>query len=59
MIIQRLSSRQKSYDPSVEFEINSLLNKLLRLVMFVEFIMLKVGIKFFAGGSLLVLAQKL
>ena len=59
MIIQRLSSRQASYDPSVEFEINSLLNKLLRLVMFVEFIMLKVGIRFFAGGSLLVLAQKL
>lgn len=59
MIIQRSSSRQKSYDPSVEFEINSLLNKLLRFVMFIEFIMLKAGIRFFAGGSLLVLAQKL
>ena len=59
MIIQRSSSRQKPYDPSVEFEINSILNKLLRLVMFVEFIMLNAGIRFFAGGSLLVLAQKL
>ena len=58
MIIQRWASRQESYDPSVEFEINSLLNKLFRLIMLVEFNMLKVGIKFFAGGSLLVLAQK-
>lgn len=59
MIIQRFSSRQEPYDPVAEFEINSLLNKFLRSIMFVEFMMLKSGIRFFAGGSLLVLAQKL
>jgi SAM-dependent methyltransferase len=58
MAPQRLSSRNQSYNPDDEFKISSLLNAALYLVMQLELILLRLGLRFPAGGSLLLLARK-
>lgn len=58
MAVQRLSSRQQNYNPNDEFKIHPLLNIALYLVMQLELILLRSGLRFPAGGSLLLLARK-
>ena len=58
MALQRLSSRNQHYNPDDEFKISPLLNAALYLVMQLELILLRLGLRFPAGGSLLVLARK-
>ena len=58
MIWQRLLLRKKSYELDDEFNISPLINACLWFCMQVEFILLKHGVRFPAGGSLLVVAKK-
>jgi hypothetical protein len=58
MALQRLSSRNQNYNPDDEFKINSGFNAALYLVMQLEFTLLRLGLRFPAGGSLLLLARK-
>jgi len=58
MALQRTSSRKKQYDPDSEFKISPPLNFLLYLVMQIELVLLRLGLRFPAGGSLLLLARK-
>jgi SAM-dependent methyltransferase len=58
MALQRLSSRNQSYNPDDVFKISPLLNALLYLVMRFELILLRLGLRFPVGGSLLLLARK-
>lgn len=58
MALQRLSLRNKDYDPDNEFKIEAILNSVLYLVMQLEFTLLRLGLRFPAGGSLLLLARK-
>lgn len=58
MAWQRMSSRSKQYDPDSEFKINPLLNQFLYLIMKVELVFLRLGLRFPVGGSLLLLAHK-
>lgn len=58
MALQRLSSRNQNYNPDDEFKINAVLNAALYLVMQLEFTLLRLGLRFPAGGSLLLLARK-
>lgn len=58
MALQRLSSRNQNYNPDDEFKISPLLNTALYLVMQLELILLRLGLRFTAGGSLLLLARK-
>jgi SAM-dependent methyltransferase len=58
MALQRYFSRNNEYNPDDEFKISPLLNLLLYLVMQVEFVLLRGGLRFPAGGSLLLLARK-
>ncbi|MCS5706442.1 class I SAM-dependent methyltransferase [Synechococcus sp. FGCU-3] len=58
MALHRVSQRNNDYNPDDEFRISPLLNSLLYLVMFVERLLLKLGLRFPAGGSLLLLAHK-
>lgn len=58
MALQRISSRKKQYDLDSEFRINPFLNGLLCLLMQIESILLRLGVRFPAGGSLLLLARK-
>ena len=58
MALQRLSSRNQNYNPDDEFKINSVLNAALYLVMQLELTLLRLGLRFPAGGSLLLLARK-
>jgi SAM-dependent methyltransferase len=59
MALQRLSPRNQNYNPDDEFKISPLLNAALYLVMQLELILLRLGLRFPAGGSLLLLARKL
>lgn len=58
MALQRLSTRNLNYNPDDEFKISRLMNTALYLVMQLELTLLKVGLRFPAGGSLLLLARK-
>jgi SAM-dependent methyltransferase len=58
MALQRLSSRNQDYNPDDEFQISPLLNTALYLVMQLELRLLQIGVRFPAGGSLLMLARK-
>jgi len=58
MALQRLSSRNQNYNPDDEFKISPLLNAALYLVMQLELALLRLGLRFPAGGSLLLLARK-
>jgi len=58
MALQRLSTRNQNYSPDDEFKISPLLNAALYLVMLLELALLRLGLRFPAGGSLLLLARK-
>ena len=59
MTLQRIAySKHSSYNPDNQFKINWLLNKVLYLVMQFELILLRLGVRFPVGGSLLLLASK-
>jgi len=58
MTLQRLSSRNQTYNPDTEFKISPLLNDALYLVMQIECTLLRLGLRFPIGGSLLLLARK-
>lgn len=58
MALQRLSSRNQNYNPDDEFKINPFLNAALYLVMQLELTLQQIGLRFPAGGSLLLLARK-
>lgn len=58
MVLQRLTSRHEPYDPDDEFKISPFLNQCLYFVMRFEVFLLRLGLRFPVGGSLLLLAQK-
>jgi SAM-dependent methyltransferase len=58
MALQRLSSSNQNYNPDDEFKISPLLNAALYLVMRLEHLLLRLGLRFPMGGSLLLLARK-
>lgn len=58
MALQRIFSRKKQYDPDSEFKISSVLNSLLYSVMQIEHLLIRLGLRFPAGGSLLLVARK-
>lgn len=58
MICRRLLGGRKPYKPDDELEISPLLKMLLYMIMLIEAFMLRIGFRFPAGGSLLVLARK-
>lgn len=58
LALQRLLPRKQNYNPDDEFKISPFLNFALYLVMRFELILLQLGLRFPAGGSLLLLARK-
>lgn len=58
MAFQRLSARNSGYNPDDEFRGHPAIDLLLYLVMQIEFALLRVGLRFPMGGSLLLLARK-
>ena len=58
MWLSRLSSSNANYNSMDEFRIPNWLNSLLEMIMSFELKLLKIGIKFPFGGSLLLLAKK-
>lgn len=50
--------RQGPRDPMIEFKIPAWMNKSLEAVMSVEMLLMKIGVRFGVGGSLLVIAEK-
>lgn len=50
--------QKKDYKPSQELKINSSLNSLLQMIFRMEFMLIKRGINFPAGGSLFIVAEK-
>lgn len=58
MWLSRLRMKHAHYDSAAEFRISPLLNRTLDGVMRLELALLKMGLRFPAGGSLLVVARK-
>jgi SAM-dependent methyltransferase len=58
MILQRYINSHSNYDPLREFTISKPINTALRYVMVVEFFLMRLGLRFPIGGSLLIVAQK-
>ena len=60
LLLSRMKQRksQDDYDPMAEFQISQLLNVLLEKVLDLERILIKCGLYFPAGGSLLVIAKR-
>ena len=58
MWLARRRGRKENLDPMSEFKIPTLLNRVLELVMVIELQLLKIGVRFNMGGSLLLLAVK-
>ena len=58
MALQRLAPRNQNYNPDDEFKINPIVNYSLNLIMQLELTLLRLGLRFPAGGSLLILARK-
>ena len=46
MALQRILARKNEYDPDTEFKISPLLNNLLFLVMKIEYLFLRIGLRF-------------
>jgi SAM-dependent methyltransferase len=61
MFISRLKQRcsNQDYDPSAEFEISGPINSLLEQVLNVERAMIRFGVSFPIGGSLLLIARRI
>lgn len=58
MWLVRQRGRKKNFDPMSEFKIPTWLNGVLEIVMAIELQLLKIGVRFNMGGSLLMLAVK-
>lgn len=58
MALQRLTVSKANYNPRSEFEPSRLLNQVLSLIMLLEYGLMRLGLRFPAGGSLVVLARK-
>jgi hypothetical protein len=58
MVMARRRAQDTDYDPMSEFRLATWLNLSLEAVMSLELILLKLGMTFPMGGSLLVLARK-
>jgi len=58
MALQRIFSRKTQYNPDSEFNISSVLNTLLFLIMQIEHLLIRLGLRFPLGGSLLLVARK-
>jgi hypothetical protein len=60
MLMARLKRRavNKEFDPTAEFKLSAPANYLLEHVMDVERAMIRLGVSFPAGGSLLLVAEK-
>ena len=58
MWFSRLRANSENYDPMDEFHIPDWLNRVLEMIMSVEFWLLKIGVRLPVGGSLLLLARK-
>lgn len=58
MWLSRSRAKDKKIDPMDEFRISTLLNRILETVMKIELSLIKYGLNFPVGGSLLVLARK-
>jgi len=58
MWLSRLRASNKNYDPMEEFRIPYWLNQLLEMIMYIEIKLLKLGVRFPFGGSLLMVAKK-
>jgi SAM-dependent methyltransferase len=58
MLTARRQAQTSDYDPMAEFHLAPWLNRSLEAVMSLELILLKLGLTFPMGGSLLVLARK-
>jgi SAM-dependent methyltransferase len=58
MWLSRAKPQDGEYDPMTEYKIPRWLNKILELVMSLELILLKTGIRLPVGGSLLMVATK-
>lgn len=58
MALQRLKPGQKAYSLDDDLMISPVLNSVLYKVMQIEFLLLRIGLRFPAGGSLLLLARK-
>jgi len=59
MLIYRSLTPEHSYDPMSEFTISPFLNLILNTIMNIEIILVKAGVSFLVGGSLLVIARKI
>jgi len=59
MWISRLGKKKRTLKPRGEFKISRWLNKCFELVMVLEIWLLKIGIKYPFGGSLLLIAKKI
>lgn len=58
MTARRVSDQGQHYDPEHEFRIHPVINWVLYRIMMFEFLLLQLGLRFPAGGSLLLLSQK-
>lgn len=58
MWLSRSQRRNADFDPMREFNVSSWINKILKIVMDVEYFLLKLGVSFPFGGSLLLVARK-
>lgn len=58
MALQRRRKKSGDYDPSTEFNIPKLLNLLLTGVMLIELWLIRAGVRFRSGGSILLVAEK-
>lgn len=54
----RIKSKKKDYDPMKEWSMPGFLNRMLELIMGFERILIKAGLRFPAGGSLLCIGRK-
>lgn len=59
MILSRLINKQSEYDDYAEFKISPVLNRAFDAIMAVERAVLRTGVSFPAGGSLLLVARKI
>jgi SAM-dependent methyltransferase len=58
MIVQRFLARKRPYSPDQEFKISRALNSFLLSIMRIELLLIRLGVRFPVGGSLLIVAQK-
>jgi hypothetical protein len=60
MLVARLKQRpaNREFDPAAEFRLSALANYLLERTMNIERTMIRLGVAFPAGGSLLLVAKK-